>query len=296
MDDVLRSDDEDAGEESLFRLVGDSVRELRRTLGLSRRQLSDRSGVSQRYLAKLEAGEGNISIALLRRVARALDHPMENLLSSMPSESARVARLFHGADAITRARVMQLLDPDRSRAGKAERICLVGLRGAGKSTLGTLIAADLGLAFVELTTLVESRAGMPIAEVIALYGQDGYRALEAAAVQEVVDGNTGVVLAAAGGIVVEDDSFADVLTHFHTVWIKASPLEHMARVRGQGDLRPMDGNPQAMAQLRQILRQREAKYAQADFVLDTTDQPVAASHRDLLALLRGAGICADRLR
>ncbi|MEM9011093.1 MAG: helix-turn-helix transcriptional regulator [Pseudomonadota bacterium] len=279
--------------EALIRQVGERVRAARKQNAWSRRELSERSGVSPRYLAQLEAGEGNISIGLLKRVAHALGKPVEALLGEdgqLGDETAAVAALYRRADAATRARVLQILDPERHRAQKAERICLVGLRGAGKSTLGALIAKDLGLAFVELNQEIERRAGMPVGEIIALYGQEGYRDLEATALDQVIAERERAVLAVGGGIVGDEETFARVLTRFHTIWVTTSAAEHMERVRAQGDMRPMAGNPQAMIQLRQILKSREAKYRQADYRLDTSGKPVEASRAELRDL-----IVADKL-
>ena len=285
--------DDDAA--ALIARVGRRVRAARHQAGVPRRALSDRSGVSTRYLAQIEAGEGNVSLGILVRIAAALDLPFEVLLQDEGpegAEAAHVATLYRDADPGTRARVMQALDPGRLRAQKAERICLVGLRGAGKSTLGRRLGETLGIPFVELTTRVEASAGIPAAEIIALYGQEGYRQLEAEAVSDVVEGCTRVILAVPGGVVSAPATFGQVLARFHTVWLKANPGDHMDRVRAQGDTRPMAGNPRAMIQLRDLLRAREARYAQADHRLDTSGVDVDASHDALCALVRSNGILA----
>ncbi len=274
--------------EALIRMVGDRVRAARKAAKISRRELSERSGVSMRYLAQLESGEGNASIGILERIALGLDQPLEAFLvrdDPLTVEASHIAALYRTADAATRTRVLEVLDPDRQRRDKAERICLIGLRGAGKSTLGALIAADLSMPFIELNVEIETEAGIPVSEIFALYGEEGYRQLEADTLERIIAEHTRIVLAVAGGIASKGDTFARVLARFHTVWLKAQPGEHMARVRAQGDLRPMAGNPQAMAQLRQILRSREADYAQAAYHLDTSEKSVAASHADLRDLL-----------
>lgn len=278
---------------ALISLVGRRVREARKSQRLSRRVLSERSGVSPRYLAKLEAGDGNISIGLLKRVAVALSVPMDAFLideGPLAEEVRQMAELYRRADAATRTQVMQVLDPDRMRAQKAERLCLVGLRGAGKSTLGAGVGAALGMPFVELNAKIEEDAGMPIGEIIALYGQEGYRQLEADTLSAIVDDYPRAIVAVAGGIVSEPDTFHTVMSRFHTVWIKAAAGEHMDRVRAQGDMRPMAGNPQAMIQLRQILKAREALYAQADHQLDTSGKSVEDSKAELIALIRDTQI------
>lgn len=274
--------------DAVIKNVGIRVRAKRREQSMSRRQLSEYSGVSPRYLAQLEAGEGNISIGLLQMVSRALNTSLEALIRDddpLSEQAANVADLFKNADAKTRARVVQALSPARLREQKSQRICLIGLRGAGKSTLGNLIAKQFGLPFVELNTEIETNAGMPTAEIIALYGQEGYRELEAAALSKIVANQEKVVLAVAGGIVADQVTFDLLLNRFHTVWVKASPSEHMERVRAQGDFRPMAGNPQAMIQLRQILKSREAQYSQAEYSLDTSGKTVSRSCNELKTLV-----------
>lgn len=276
------------GEQALIRAVGARVRALRKAAGLSRRELSERSGVSPRYLAQIEGGAGNISIALLYRVALALTVPVERLVAPDPDpgiEGERIAALYARADASAQARVREVLDPDAGRRDRAQRICLIGLRGAGKSTLGALIARDLDLPFVELNREIESSAGIPVGEIIALYGEEGYRQLEAETLDRVTADHDGVVLAVAGGIVSDARVFDTVLRRYHTVWLRAAPEDHMNRVRAQGDLRPMQGNPQAMMQLRQILASREALYARALLQMDTSGKSVEAARADLCALL-----------
>ena len=283
----------DASVPAVIRSVGLRVRAARKDKGISRRELSERSGVSPRYLAKLEAGDGNISIGLLHKVAVALGTSAEQLMAPQMAQSEdarRVAELYRRADAATRARVLQVLDPDHLRAQKASRVCLVGLRGAGKSTLGAQLARDLDVPFVELNTEIETSAGMPIAEIIALYGQEGYRQFEADVLSDIIQRHDRAVVAVAGGIVSDENTYYQVLSRFHTVWIRAAAGEHMDRVRAQGDMRPMQGNPQAMIQLRQILKTREGLYGQADHQLDTSGKSPEASQADLLRLVQSCKI------
>ncbi|WP_432817074.1 helix-turn-helix transcriptional regulator [Sulfitobacter sp. JB4-11] len=273
---------------ALIELVGSHVRAARIGAGFSRRELSERSGVSTRYLAQLEGGEGNISIGLLQQIAIALELPIEALLTESDPENAEVAHvslLYQKADAATRARVLEVLDPAHERKSKAQRICLIGLRGAGKSTLGALLATDLGMPFVELNTRIEARIGIPVGEIIALYGDDGYRQIEAETLAQIVAEHDRLVLAVAGGIVASKQTFDTVLRYFNSVWIRAQPAEYMDRVRAQGDLRPMAGNPQAMEQLRQILKAREIHYSQATYQLDTSGKTIQTSRAELNALL-----------
>lgn len=283
--------DPDTGDREVAALlaqVGARVRQARERKGLPRRVLSEMSGVSMRYLAQLEGGEGNISIGLLQRLATALEYRIEWLVGrdgpDRP-EAARVAALYAAAGDETRARIDGLLDAGARSTRKANRICLIGLRGAGKSTLGAMAGRALGAPFAELNVEIEMIAGMPISEIMALYGHEGYRKLEAEALNRIAASHDRIILAVAGGIVAESETYARLLDAFHTVWIQASATEHMARVRAQGDERPMAGNPEAMAQLRSILDSREALYERADARIDTSGATAEASLRDLLTLI-----------
>lgn len=289
--EAVALDPPDAGEaevRALIARVGERVRKARELKGIPRRVLSDISGVSPRYLALLEAGEGNISIGLLQRVATALDHRIEWLVGEddpWTSEVLRMADLYRGADAETRARVGAVLSPQPEESLRKQRLCLIGLRGAGKSTLGALAGQALGIPFVELNREIEDQAGMPVTEVMALYGQEGYRRLEAQALGRIVATHDSLILAVAGGIVAEPDTYKTLLQQFHTIWLRANPEDHMARVRAQGDTRPMAGNPEAMEQLRHILTSREALYDQARARLDTSGKTVEQALAALLDLI-----------
>jgi len=253
--------------------VGENVRALRSYQGLSRRQLADRSGVSQRHLAELERGDGNMSLLLLHKVAVALDEPMERLLaqgSTGSMQAIALARQFDTATAEQQQQVQRILQPCDEPTERAQRVALIGLRGAGKSTLGRLAGERLSVPFVELNDEIELASGMSVHETIALYGQEGYRLLERQVIERMRDRPDKVIFAVAGGIVSELETYALLLRHYHTVWIKAQPEEHLNRVRAQGDERPMAGNPAALDELRAILTRREARYAQAQAVVDTT--------------------------
>ncbi len=273
--------------------VGERVRKARERKGIARRVLSELSGVSQRYLAQLESGGGNISIALLYKVANALDHRVEWLVGEedpWSSEAARVAEFYRQATTEQRQRVMQILDPGRPAQLRRQRICLIGLRGAGKSTLGRLLGKEMSVPFIELNRDIEEQSGMPVSELMALYGQEGYRRLERQAVERVVATSDAVVLAVAGGIVSEPETYGFLLRNFHTIWLKASPEEHMNRVRGQGDERPMAGNPKAMEELKSILTSREVLYAKAESIVNTSGKSVEDSLQDLMTTIRDLGI------
>ncbi|TMM52923.1 helix-turn-helix transcriptional regulator [Sulfitobacter sabulilitoris] len=277
----------DAAAQLIARLAT-RVREARKARGLPRRVLSEMSGVSPRYLAQLEAGEGNISVLLLQRVAAALDLRVEALLAEdvpWDRDLQRIALLYSHAPADVQGKVRALLSPQDPKALRAGRICLVGLRGAGKSTLGKMASTALNLPFVELNKDIEEHVGMPLSEIMALYGQDGYRALEADAVARVVARHDRMILAVGGGIVAEPATFAQLLERFHTIWVRTSPAEHMERVRAQGDVRPMQGNPAAMEQLKSLLAHRTPLYQQAEAQINTSNKTVSTSLNDLLATI-----------
>lgn len=289
---VPNGDHVDASVAKLIARVGERVRRARERKGISRRILSERSGVSTRYLAQLEGGEGNISIGLLQRVAIALDHRIEWLTGEedpWTSDALRVGDLYRSSSADLQQKVRNLLAPEPEASLRAGRICLVGLRGAGKSTLGALAGQKLGLPFVELNSEIEAQSGMPVDEVMALYGQEGYRKLEAQAISRMTATHDSLILAAAGGVVAEPETYTNLRANFHTIWIKASPDEHMSRVRAQGDDRPMAGNPEAMEQLRSILTSREALYGKALAQLDTSGQGVEETLADLISLIQDRG-------
>lgn len=283
----------DAAVAALLEQVGQRVHKARKDRRLSRRELSELSGVSPRYIVRLESGEGNISIGLLQRIAIALEQPIERLVGLDDTATDDISRLietYRNADAATRARALRVLDPLQPGEQKAERLCLIGLRGAGKSTLGSQFGKAVDLPFIELNEEIERSADMPVAEIIAMYGESGYRKLEADTLKAIIGSRNRLVLAVAGGVVENADTFAEVLARFHTVWLRAAPTEHMERVRAQGDLRPMAGNPQAMEQLREILAARESRYAQAEHQLDTSGKTIEACLSELCALVESHGI------
>jgi XRE family aerobic/anaerobic benzoate catabolism transcriptional regulator len=272
----------------LIERLSERVRAARKAAGIPRRELSERSGVSPRYLAQLESGEGNISVLLLERVATSLGLKVEDVLSDfgpLSEDTQRVARLYQGSSAEMQGRVRGLLAPQNQTAMRAQRVCLVGLRGAGKSTLGRRAAQALRIPFVELKSEIENRVGMPVSEIMALYGQDGYRGFEAEAIEAVIQQHERVILSVGGGIVAETETFTDLLSRFHTIWIRTSPAEHMERVRAQGDLRPMEGNPQAMDQLKALLGAREPLYGRAQAQVDTSNRPEQSSVNDVLTTI-----------
>jgi XRE family aerobic/anaerobic benzoate catabolism transcriptional regulator len=186
--------------------------------------------------------------------------------------------------------ILQILNPEPPTDMRARRICLIGLRGAGKTTLGRLLGESLDIPFVELNREIEEQSGIPVNEVMALFGQEGYRRLERQALERIVANRDCLALAAAGGVVSEPETFHFLLGRFHTIWLKAAPEEHMQRVRAQGDERPMAGNPKAMEELNAILKSREALYTRAEVTVDTSGRTVPESAAELLRAVRQLGV------
>jgi XRE family transcriptional regulator, aerobic/anaerobic benzoate catabolism transcriptional regulator len=262
-------------ETAFLEQLGQRVRTMRALRGMSRKVLAKVSGISERYIAQLESGKGNVSIVLLRRVSNAMATHLEDLIPATgPTPDWPVIR-----DLLRKATPDQIAQARDILTGHAEGspgrrmafagIALIGLRGAGKSTLGRMLAAQIGWRFVELNKEIEAQNGLSVAEIIALYGQEGFRRMEQAALGQLLARRELTVLATGGGIVSEPLTFDLILSSFYTIWLKAEPEEHMARVRSQGDLRPMADDRSAMAELRNILLSREPLYARAEAVVDT---------------------------
>ena len=235
--------------------LGERVRTWRRGQQMTRKALAELSQVSERYLAQLEGGHGNISVLLLRRVARAMGAPLEHLVRE--DDVARTAR-----------------------------IALIGLRGAGKSTLGEKLAEALGVPFIELDREVERDAGARLDEVFALYGQDAFRRFERRALERVLNQNERAVIATGGSLVTDPSSYELLLERCYCVWLKASAHEHMSRVMAQGDLRPFKGRSAALDEIRKLLADRERLYARAPLSLDTSGKTIRQSLQELRKALQ----------
>ncbi|MGY3486852.1 XRE family aerobic/anaerobic benzoate catabolism transcriptional regulator [Bradyrhizobium sp. USDA 4011] len=271
--------------------LGQRVRTMRALRGMSRKVLAKVSGISERYIAQLESGKGNVSIVLLRRVAGAMGAHLEDLIpSSEPVPDWAVIRdLLRKASPNQIAQAKDMLagsSPLAPRGASFSGIALIGLRGAGKTTLGRMLAKKIGWSFVELNKEIEAQNGLSVAEIIALYGQEGFRRMEQAALTQLLARKELMVLATGGGIVSEALTFDLILSSFYTIWLKAEPEEHMARVRRQGDLRPMADDRSAMAELRNILVSREPLYARASAVVDTAGLSVDAAAARLIDSVR----------
>jgi XRE family transcriptional regulator, aerobic/anaerobic benzoate catabolism transcriptional regulator len=271
--------------------LGRKVRDARARHGMTRRMLAHDSGISERYLAQLESGLGNFSIVLLRRLAKAIDVPVAELVSDEPPHpvaySLLVERLRRLKPAELSAASAMLTQRFGNRSGRTERIALIGLRGAGKSTLGPALAKHLGWRFVEMSREIEAEAGISVAEIFDLWGQAAYRRYERRALDRIVRMPAKIVLATGGGLVSEPATFGRLLDSFFTIWIEASPEEHWDRVIRQGDQRVAgSGDSEALADMRRILAQRDPLYGKADASLQTRGKTARQSLRELIALTR----------
>jgi XRE family aerobic/anaerobic benzoate catabolism transcriptional regulator len=269
---------ERALENRYLALLGERVRETRARRGMTRKLLARDSGVSERYLAQLETGQGNISILLLRHIARALDIPVESLVLQGPEPPVD---LVHTTEFLRRLSPAELAEARRLLVqhlggvdveARRGRIALIGLRGAGKSTLGAIVGRQMEVPFVELDKLIEQESGVGLSAIFDLYGQSGFRRLERRCLDQVIELHPRFVLATGGSLVSEPATFERLLTMCFTVWLKATPEEHMQRVIAQGDMRPMADNRESMSDLERILEVREPLYRKADLTIDTSAQ------------------------
>ncbi len=258
--------------------LGERVRTLRARRGMTRKAVALAADVSERHLANLEYGTGNASILVLLQVAQALRCSLAELLGDVTTatpEGLMIRELLEGRSEAELRRARRALDAlfgggSAEDAARRSRIALIGLRGAGKSTLGQRLAEDLGFAFIELSREIEKFAGCAISEIHNLYGAPAYRRYERRALEEAIQIYPEVVIATPGGIVSDATNFNLLLSHCTTIWLQADPADHMARVAAQGDLRPMAASKEAMEDLRRILDGRRAFYAKADLSFDTS--------------------------
>jgi XRE family aerobic/anaerobic benzoate catabolism transcriptional regulator len=265
------------------REIGHKVRLGRARRGVSRRQLAQDSGTSERYLAQIEGGAGNPSILVMRAIADALGLPIVELLPGANGQSAAYARIIDLIGRVPPGELPAIADTiarrldQASAADRGRRIALVGLRGAGKSTLGRMLAERLGCPFIELNRMVEREYGASVPMLIEMSGIATFRRYERLSLERAVADHDIAVIATAGGIVSNPETYGFLLRRTHTVWISARPDEHMSRVVKQGDFRPMAHNREAMADLLAILEARRADYARAEASLDTSGATVAQS-------------------
>lgn len=275
--------------------LGERVRALRSRRGMTRKAVAQAADVSERHLANLEYGVGNASTLVLLQVAGALQCSLAELLGDVTTSSPEwllIRELLEHRDDATlhqvRVTIGELLGTGGGNAARSPRIALVGLRGAGKSTLGRRLAEDLGFSFVELSREIEKFAGCSVSEIQALYGVNAYRRYERRALEEAIQIYPEAVIATPGGIVSDAATFNLLLAHCTTVWLQARPEDHMNRVVAQGDLRPMGTSKEAMDDLKSILAGRAAFYSKAELRLDTSAAPLESTFEALRLLVRRA--------
>jgi len=287
-----------AGRQRLLSALGRAARLRRDGLGLTRQALARRAGLSERFLAQLETGHGNISVAKLDDLARALELPAAALLgaagwlNSFPAEDpdlALLGRLCEGLqsrDEPALRMALRALSPNGApSAGPPRVIALVGLRGAGKSTLGPVLAKRLNIEFHEIDDLIAEGSGMALSDIFALHGEAYYREAERRALRALIGRGESAVVALSGGVVTDPEAFALLKRQTLMVWLHTRPEEYMARVQAQGDYRPMRNRPNAMAELKALLRQRTPLYRQAHLALDTAKlEPGPAMERLVAAV------------
>jgi XRE family transcriptional regulator, aerobic/anaerobic benzoate catabolism transcriptional regulator len=290
--------DEAGGKDSFLNALGERTRALRARRGLTRKALAQAAEVSERHIANIEMGVGNASVQFLRQLALALDCSLAELVDDETASSPEwlmIRELLRGrSDAeLARARgaLGAMFGTPASAAARRERIALIGLRGAGKSTLGRALAEGWGVPFVELNRSIEALAGCTLPEIHSLYGPAAYRRYERRAMEETIRRFPRAVIATPGGIVSDPATFNLLLAHCYAVWVRATPEEHMSRVLAQGDTRPMAGNAEAMGDLRRILESRAAFYSKADTVFDSSamsaEEAVTALRWQLTRALSG---------
>jgi XRE family aerobic/anaerobic benzoate catabolism transcriptional regulator len=276
------ADELSAADTQFLAAFGKRVRELRERRGMTRKLLAQEARVSERYLGQLESGDGNVSIILLRRIAAALNVTLSTIVAAEPELSAEkrlIGRLLERIPAhrLEDVVVRLMREFGQEEADRRNRLALIGLRGAGKTTLGGRLARELNIPFIELDQKIEQETGLPLSEIFTLYGQTGYRRIERRCLERILQEYQRAVLAIGGGVVSEEDTFSLLLTHCYTIWLKAAPAEHMARVLAQGDFRPMAGNEEAMEDLKRILTAREPFYRKADAIVDTSGKTLEES-------------------
>jgi XRE family transcriptional regulator, aerobic/anaerobic benzoate catabolism transcriptional regulator len=272
-----------------LRRLGERVRTLRNQRGMTRKALAQHAKVSERYLAQLEAGLGNCSIVLLRRIARAIGLPVTQLVhegAEPPLDMVLLTQFLErlAPDMLVEARKL-VTEHFSSPSEDRRRIALIGLRGGGKSTLGRLLAERLDVPFIELDREIERRSGANLSEIFDMFGQETFRRAEREALDDVLRRHPHFVIATSGSIVTEPGTLELLLASCFTVWVRAEPEEHMKRVMAQGDMRPMANNARAMEDLVSILKSREPLYAKAEAVLATTGKTPEQNLAELLRVI-----------
>ena len=279
------------GGDAYLRRLGERLRTLRNQRGMTRKALAAHARVSERYLAQLEAGKGNGSIVLLRRIASAIGLPVTQLLhdgAEPPLDFVLLSQFLErlSPPALANARKVLLKHFSEPSEGlRRRRIALIGLRGGGKSTLGRLLAERLDVPFIELDREIERRSGANLSEIFDMFGQETFRRAEREAFDEVLSQHLHFVIATSGSIVTEPSTLELLLASCFTIWVRAEPEEHMRRVMAQGDMRPMANNARAMEDLVSILKSREPLYAKAEAVITTSGKTPEQNLAELLRLI-----------
>ena len=283
----------DADKDPFLIALGERLKLLRARRGLTRKALAQLAEVSERHVANVESGVGNASILFLRQLCAVLNCSLAEMTGDETTSTPdwlMIREVLRGRNeaelAQARTALADLFESPVSEISRRQRIALIGLRGAGKSSLGRLLAAQLHAPFIELSTQIEQLAGCGIAEIHALYGQNAYRRYEQRAIEDVVRHYPQAVIATPGGIVSEPATYKLLLSHCYTVWLKAEPEEHMDRVLAQGDKRPMSGNREAMEDLKRILESRTQFYSKADKTVDTSGLTSEQAYSQLITQLQ----------
>lgn len=277
--------------DAYLRRLGERVRTLRNQRGMTRKALARHAKVSERYLAQLEAGLGNGSIVLLRRISRAIGLPVTQLVHEGSEPALDLVLLSQFLERLSSAALADARDlllkhfSEPSEDMRRRRIALIGLRGGGKSTLGRLLAERLGVPFIELDREIEKRSGATLSEIFDMFGQETFRRAEREALDDVLRQHKSFVVATSGSIVTEPGTLELLLASCFTVWVRAEPEEHMKRVMAQGDMRPMANSARAMEDLISILRSREPLYAKAEVALATSGKTPEQNLAELLRLI-----------
>jgi XRE family aerobic/anaerobic benzoate catabolism transcriptional regulator len=277
--------------ETYLRQLGERVRVLRNQRGMTRKALAQHAKVSERYLAQLEAGQGNISIVLLRRIARAIGLPVTQLVhegAEPPLDLVLLTQFLERLPPEMLVEARKLVTEHFSSASEdlhRRRIALIGLRGGGKSTLGQLLAKQIDAPFIELDREIERRSGASLSEIFEMFGQETFRRAEREALDDVLRQHKHFVIATSGSIVTEPGTMELLLASCFTVWVRAEPEEHMKRVMAQGDMRPMANSARAMEDLVAILKSREPLYAKAEVALTTTGKTPEQNLAELMRVI-----------
>jgi XRE family transcriptional regulator, aerobic/anaerobic benzoate catabolism transcriptional regulator len=280
-------------DENLLLSLGKRVREVRARRGMTRKLVAKESDVSERHLAQVEAGAGNISILLLQRIAVALNVTLVDLFASENEPSAEQRLIQHFLERVPKHDLEAVVSRLEREFGHEEtlrrnRIAFIGLRGAGKSTLGSKLAEEWKIPFIELDREIEKDAGMPLGEIFSLYGQAGYRRIERRTLERVIQEYDRAVISVAGGMVSEKETYEHLLSNCYAVWLKAHPEEHMSRVMAQGDFRPVVDHDEDMEDMRRILEARDPFYRRADLHFDTSGDSVEESFDKLQQVLQAS--------